>query len=136
MINNIQEIWKDIPGYEGIYIISDLGNIKSNYVNRLLKPSVDQFGYCRITATKNKKQKTLRIHRLVAQLFIPNPENLPQVNHKDGIKTNNFKNNLEWFTDSENKLHAYKTGLMIGGNEYSKTKKDLPRYKLKSTNFN
>lgn len=130
------ENWKDVPNYEGLYQVSDLGRIKSNYNNRILKPSYDRYGYARFSATKNKKQKTLRIHRLVGELFIVNSNNLPQLNHKDGIKTNNCKDNLEWSTDSDNKLHAYATGLMIGGNEHSKVKKDLPRYKLKSTNFN
>lgn len=130
------EEWKDVPDYKGLYSVSNLGNVKSEYTNKLLKPSVDRFGYVRFSATKNKKQKTLRIHRLVAEIFIPNPNNLPQVNHKDGNKLNNTIFNLEWCTDSDNKLHAYKEGLMIGGNEYSKTRKDLPRYKLKSTNFN
>ena len=130
------ENWKDIPNYEGLYKISDLGNVKSTYSNKILKPSADKYGYVRFSATKNKKQKTLRIHRLVAELFIQNPNNLPQVNHKDGNKENNCKTNLEWCTDSENKLHAYVNGLMIGGNEHSKTRQDLPRYKLKSTNFN
>lgn len=130
------EKWKNVPNYEGLYSVSDLGNIKSEYTGKVLKPSVDRFGYVRFSATKNKKQKTIRIHRLVAELFIPNPNNLPQVNHKDGNKLNNTVSNLEWCTDSENKLHAYKEGLMIGGNEHSKTRKDLPRYKLKSTNFN
>jgi hypothetical protein len=129
------ENWKDIPGYGELYIISDLGNIKSLYSGKLIKPSVDRFGYCRFSATKNKKQKTLRIHRLVGELFIPNPENLPQLNHKDGNKTNNSKDNLEWSTDSDNKIHAYATGLMIGGNEHTKVRSNLPRYKLKVTNF-
>lgn len=130
------EEWKDVPNYEGLYQISSMGNIKSSYTNKILKPSIDKFGYSRFSATKNKKQKTLRIHRLVGELFIANPNNLPQINHKDGIKTNNFKDNLEWSTDSNNKFHAYANRLMIGGNEYSKTRQDLPRYKLKSTNFN
>lgn len=130
------EKWKIIPEYEEYYLISNLGNVKSLYTNKVLKPSFDKFGYARFSATKNKKQKTLRIHRLVAKLFIPNPNNLPQVNHIDGDKTNNSSDNLEWCTDSENKIHAYKKGLMIGGNEHSKVRKNLPRYKLKSTNFN
>lgn len=131
------ENWKDVPGYEGLYQISNLGNVKSLYSNKILKPSIDKYGYTRFSATKDKIQKTLIIHRLVAKLFIPNPNNLPQVNHKDGNKNNNCKNNLEWCTDSDNKKHAYKTGLMTPGNQYSKRiKQDLPRYKLKSTNFN
>ena len=131
------EEWKDIPNYKGLYKISDLGNVKSLYSNKILKPSIDKYGYTRFSATKDKIQKTLRIHRLVAELFIPNPNNLLQVNHKDGNKENNCKNNLEWCTDSDNKKHAYKTGLMTPGNQYSKRiKQDLPRYKLKSTNFN
>lgn len=132
----MEEEWKDIPNYEGLYKVSNLGNVKSTYHNKILKPSADKYGYVRFSATKNKKQKTLRIHRLVAELFIPNLNNLPQVNHRDGNKLNCAKSNLEWCTDSFNKLHAYANGLMIGGNEYSKTRKDLPRYKLKSTNFN
>lgn len=130
------EEWKEIPDYEGLYDVSDLGNVKSKYSNKILKPSPDKYGYVRFSATKNKKQKTLRIHRLVAELFIPNPSNLPQVNHIDGDKLNCAKLNLEWSTDSNNKLHAYANGLMTGGNEYSKTRQNLPRYKLKSTNFN
>ena len=131
------ENWKDVPGYEGLYQISNLGNVKSLYSNKILKPSIDKYGYTRFSATKDKIQKTLIIHRLVAKLFIPNPNNLPQVNHKDGNKKNNCKNNLEWCTDSDNKKYAYKTGLMTPGNQYSKRiKQDLPRYKLKSTNFN
>ena len=130
------ENWKDVPGYEGLYQISDFGNVKSLISNRLLKPSQDTFGYVRFNALKNKKSKTLRIHRLVMEVF--NPINsFMQVNHIDGNKLNNRLNNLEWCTDSDNKKHAYKTGLMTPGNQYSKRiKQDLPRYKLKSTNFN
>ena len=130
------ENWKDVPGYEGLYQISDFGNVKSLISNRLLKPSQDEFGYVRFNALKNKKSKTLRIHRLVMEVF--NPINsFMQVNHIDGNKLNNRLNNLEWCTDSDNKKHAYKTGLMTPGNQYSKRiKQDLPRYKLKSTNFN
>jgi len=125
----MEEEWKDVPGYEGLYSISDLGNVKSTYSNKILKPSIDRYEYCRFSATKNKKQKTLRIHRLVGELFIPNPNNLPQLNHKDGVKAHNWKDNLEWSTDADNKLHAYSIGLMVGGNEHSKIRGDLPRYK-------
>ena len=130
------ENWKDIPDYEGLYQISDFGNVKSLISNRILKPSKDRFGYVRFNAFNNKKAKTLRIHRLVMEIFNP-IDNIMQVNHIDGNKLNNKLDNLEWCTDSENKKHAYKTGLMLPGNQYSKRpKQDLLRYKLKSTNFN
>ena len=129
------EEWRNIPNYEGIYKVSNMGNIKSLITNKILKPSFDRFGYARFSATKFKKQKTLRIHRIVMEVFNPVSAKL-QVNHIDGDKSNNKLENLEWCTDSENKLHAYVNGLMIGGNEHSKTRQDLPRYKLKSTNFN
>lgn len=130
------EIWKEIPDYEGLYQISNFGNVKSLISNKILKPSKDRFGYVRFNALKNKKAKTLRIHRLVMEIFNP-IDNIMQVNHIDGNKLNNRLDNLEWCTDSENKKHAYKTGLMVAGNQYSKRpKQDLLRYKLKSTNFN
>ena len=102
------EEWKDIPNHKGLYKISDLGNVKSLYSNKILKPSIDKYGYTRFSATKDKIQKTLIIHRLVAKLFIPNPNNLPQVNHKDEDKLNNSIDNLEWCTSTYN--HSYGTG--------------------------
>lgn len=94
----IQEIWKDIPGYEGLYQISNLGNIKSfcrkNTIIR--KATNDGYGYLQLCLTKNKKIKEHKVHRLVAEAFIPNPENLPQINHKDENKHNNCVDNLEW----------------------------------------
>lgn len=124
----MEEIWKDVPDYQGLYSISDLGRVKSSYYNKILKPSYDRYGYARFSATKNKKQKTLRVHRLVMELF--SPENkLPQVNHIDGDKTNNKLNNLEWATDSENKIHAYSKGLMPKGNQFTgKLRRNLKRY--------
>lgn len=137
------EIWKDVVGYEGIYQVSNLGKVKSldrvyngrNLKSKVLKLTLNIYGYLRFTARKENTIKTLFVHRLVLEAFNPILEKL-QVNHIDGIKTNNKLENLEWVSDSENKKHAYKTGLMIGGNENSKIRKDLPRYKLKSTNFN
>ncbi len=131
-----EEIWKDIPGYETYYQVSNLGRIKSldryyngrNLKGKLLKLSPNKFGYLRFTAKKDNITKTLHVHRIVLLAFNSIQEN-KQVNHIDGNKTNNKLENLEWCTDSENKLHAYKNGLMIGGNEYSKTRQDLPRYK-------
>lgn len=90
------EIWKDILNYETIYQISNFGNIRLYKSKKILKPSDDGKGYLHITLTKNGKRKGFRIHRLVAQTFIPNINNLPQINHKDENKKNNNVNNLEW----------------------------------------
>ena len=89
------EIWKDIKGYEGLYIISNTGKVKGLKYNKLLKP-VLQNGYLYIHLCKNSKNKAYLLHRLVAQHFIDNPDNLPEVNHKDENKTNNDASNLEW----------------------------------------
>ena len=97
----MKEIWKDIVGYEGLYKISNYGRVKNK--NKVLKLKVDKDWYYRIGLSKNNKQKFYFIHRLVAQAFIPNPNDYPQVNHKDqspnkklGIFANNNVANLEW----------------------------------------
>lgn len=109
------EIWKDIKGYEGLYQISNLGKIKSN--KKILKPYINKKdGYAYIGLHKNKNNKVLKIHRLVAQTFIDNPNNLPQVNHKDENKTNNSIDNLEWCSAKYN--ITYSQGKMI--NQFDK----------------
>lgn len=90
-----REIWKDIPSYNGLYQVSNLGRVYSNYYNRLLTPELNR-GYLRVSLSKDKKAKHYLIHRLVALAFIDNPMNLPCVNHKNEIATDNRADNLEW----------------------------------------
>jgi hypothetical protein len=103
----MKEIFKDIQGFEGLYQVSNLGNVKSlNYNHtgkeKILKPAKNNKGYLMVNLYKEGKQKTCKIHRLVAQSFIENPQNLPQVNHKNEIKTDNASSNLEWCTNEYN----------------------------------
>lgn len=111
----INEVWKDIEGYGGIYKVSNYGRIK-NKNNKIIKtfnkhgkkkydPNND---YKKILLYKDKKSKIYSVHRLVALAFIPNKKNLPQVNHKNGIKNDNRVENLEWCTNRENALHYHK----------------------------
>lgn len=102
---------KVIDGYEDLYEVSQNGEVKSLLKNRLLKPWKHKKGYLVVTLTKDKKHNHFYVHRLVAEAFIPNPKNLPQVNHIDGNKENNCVTNLEWCNDDENRIHAYRNGL-------------------------
>ncbi len=109
----MQEIWKDIKGYEGKYQVSNLGKIKSMIYSKptILKAIVDNHGYLRVTLYKNGKKKAGIIHRLVAQAFMPNPNSFPVINHKNGIKSNNSVANLEWCSQSHNVRESYRLGL-------------------------
>ena len=100
----MKEIWKDIKDYEGHYQVSNLSRVKSIKFGkeRILKPVTDRHGYSIVGLWKNNKQKTYKVHRLVAEAFIPNPYNLPQVNHKDENPLNNNVNNLEWCNSKYN----------------------------------
>ena len=100
------EIWRDIAGYEGLYQISNKGNIKN--LKKLLTPTDNGNGYLIIGLSKNGKRKNYYVHRLAASAFINNPDNKPVVNHKDhNIKNNNI-NNLEWVTQKENVNYSIK----------------------------
>ena len=116
-----EEVWKDIQGVKGHYQISNFGNIRNtNTPNILRKTHVDNRGYLTITFWKGNKRVPTRVHRLVAEAFIPNPENKPQVNHINGVKTDNRVENLEWVSNSENQKHAYKNGLNHNNIKYRK----------------
>lgn len=108
----MKEIYKDIDFLIG-YQISNLGNIR-NSKQKQLKPFKNSKGYLYVNPSVSGKRKTIAIHILVALLFVDNPENKPQINHKDGNKENNISTNLEWVDNSENVKHAYKTGLNNG----------------------
>ena len=114
----MEEFWKNIDGFND-YKISNLGKIITCKYNKenFLVPSISRNGYLRIKLYKNNKIYYCNIHRLVAENFIKNKDNKPQVNHIDGNKLNNNINNLEWVTSSENIQHAHNTGLMENANK-------------------
>lgn len=118
-----EEIWKDIPDYEGLYQISNLGRVKSlkRFVNgkvnnchpvkeRILKTPIGSAGYKKCDLSKNGKINTVNVHRIMAILFIPNPFNLTQINHKDSDRANNNLSNLEWVSPSYNVQHGWNNG--------------------------
>ena len=120
----MEEIWKDIPSYEGYYQVSTLGNFRSlprtvkykssgtrKYPGKPLLTETAKDNYQRIVLMKEGVKTRYQAHRLIALVFIPNPENKPFINHKDGNKSNNKVENLEWCTASENMVHADMTGL-------------------------
>ena len=127
------EIWKNIEGYEGKYQVSNFGQVKSMIgQEKVLHPKKHRTGHLQIGLHKDKKRKTMYIHRLVAQAFIPNPDNLPCVNHKDENPNNNNVDNLEWCTQKyncnygtrvdrimETKKQQYKKIYKYSFNEYS-----------------
>lgn len=129
------EIWIDIKGYEGLYQVSSLGRVKSltriikhsegflrTIKGRIIKLQQNNFrsGYYEVSLHKDGTEKRFRINVLVAKSFIPNPENKPQVNHKNGDKSDNSVDNLEWSTDIENKRHGWENGLYTNNHRKKK----------------
>lgn len=124
-------MWKEITEYGGDYLVSNYGRVKSLKSNKelILKLVTHHKGYYKAQLLKNNKKKAFFVHRLVAQAFIPNPENKLQVNHKDGDKKNNHVENLEWTTQSENLKHSYH---VLGSHKKSVERMREPRIKAKS----
>lgn len=125
------ENWKDIPGYEGLYQISDFGNVRSlpkiwsignnggtGYHDGIILKKILIKGYVVCNLIRDKKIKTFRVHRLVGESFIPNPDNKPCINHKDLNRSNNIIDNLEWCTNLENAIHRKDNGKYSVGKKH------------------
>jgi hypothetical protein len=124
----VEEVWRDVKLYEGKYQVSNLGRIKSlervvklfhggTFVKKeiILTPNKDKKGYLRVDFIPKRIENNSRmVHRIVANAFIENPNNLPQVNHINGIKDDNNVDNLEWVTSKENCIHSFAIGLQKG----------------------
>jgi hypothetical protein len=139
------EEWKPIPSYEDSLMVSSFGRVKSlsRYVKRsdtgrniwvegrVLTSQVNKNGYVYLRVSVNGLKVTIRPHRIIAQLWIPNPENKREVNHVDGNKQNNAVSNLEWVTPSENQKHAIDNGLKVTkkGSESSRFKRSVDVFK-------
>lgn len=130
------EHWKVVEGTYGALEVSDLGRAKSNLRDgRILKTSLDRKGYHRLRMTIKRQKYCFKLHRLVAQAFIPNPDNKPQVNHIDGNKDNNAASNLEWVTNKENAQHAVRTGLWKSSMKAAKERNKLKLKPIIATNI-
>ena len=131
------EVWKDVVGYEGLYQVSNYGNVKRiRFVNNkcskpkelVIKKHIAWNGRIQVDLSKEGKHKRTTVHRLVANAFIPNPNNLPQINHIDGNPQNNMVENLEWCDGAYNMKHAYQNNLMPNTKAYNeKNKKPIVR---------
>ena len=110
-MSKIEEIWKPVKGFEGLYEVSNLGRVFHLPTSRYKIPSITKNGYYYVALWKNNKHKHWLLHRLLAIAFIANPKNKSEVNHKDCNKLNNSLENLEWVTHQENAVHSYLNGM-------------------------
>jgi len=122
----MKEIWKFVTDYENLYEVSNYGKVKSvkrittdkNGISykkkeKILKPSINKYGYLQVGLSKNNKLNSFTVHSLVAKAFINNEQNKPTVNHIDGNKLNNIETNLEWATKSEQAIHSLNMNLRV-----------------------
>lgn len=131
----MEEVWKDVVGYEGLFSVSNFGNIRNEKTGRVLKLYKNKRGYCLVSLYhKRNNRKTYRVHRLVAEAFIPNPNNYPYINHKDENPSNNRVDNLEWCTPQYNATygHAHEKHMKTILDKYGKyhLKKTVLQYTL------
>lgn len=129
----MQETWRDVPGYEGLYQVSNQGNVRSVdrlvidtnrkrlYKGKQLNPILDRKGYKFVILSRQGRLKNMKVHRLVAMAFIPNPENYPEINHKDENKVNNFVENLEWCTTQYNTSYGTRAARMVATKRAKRT---------------
>ena len=124
----MEEVWKDVKDFEGLYQVSNIGNVKRLvskrvFAERLIGSSIDRYGYVKRVLCKNGKMFHFTEHRLVGMAFVENPQNKATINHINGIKTDNKVENLEWNTQLENKQNAVNSGLTnLKGTNHPKCK--------------
>lgn len=115
MPSELKMEWRPVCGFEGLYEVNNLGEIrnvrKGRFFGKVLRPNINKSGYSYVALFNHSKEKCLVVHRAVAEAFIPNPDKKRTVNHIDGNKQNNCVENLEWATHGENHKHAYRIGL-------------------------
>ena len=144
----MEEIWKDVKGFEGFYQVSNLGRVRSldrisvsenrsaqKIKGTIKKVKVGKNGYYMVMFYKDSKYKCAYVHRLVAQAFIPNPDNLPQVNHKDEIRTNNCVDNLEWCDSKYNNNYGTKIDRLMGHYVSDETKEKIRKANIGNKNW-
>lgn len=119
--------WKDVIGFESIYQVDEVGNVRRKSTGRIRKPQFTNDGYKTLILHQNKKKKHFTIHRLVALHFVPNPNNYEFVNHKDLNKTNNHYQNLEWCTHLMNMQHAFANNSRGSGKRFIKSEQNIDR---------